>query len=100
MEASGTVSVANRLLLSLSSRRCHVWRPTDDETRAQACGRWVREGRGVSASVASMWHSRVFKEIRQRMRVLQEEFEEISCLKRATDELRSLRKRIVTEKND
>jgi len=51
-------------------------------------------------TAASRWQREVNEKIKQKLRLLREEFEEISFLKQVADEAKNLRKKSLTEKCD
>jgi hypothetical protein len=51
-------------------------------------------------SASTTWQNRFYKKINARMKLLQQESEEISILQQAVNQLKTLRKHILTEKCD
>jgi len=55
----------------------------------------------INSSAAETWQRGVYRKINQRMKLLVEEFdEEMWFLRNAVDGLRSIRKRLLTERHD
>jgi len=53
-----------------------------------------------AGTAAARWQRGVNEKINHKIRLLQEEFEEISLLRHVADEVRSLRKKLLTERCD
>jgi len=53
-----------------------------------------------AGAAAARWQRELNEKINHKIRLLQEEFEEMSFLKHVADEVRNLRKKLLTERCD